>query len=101
MSYPAFNPVHQENEHEPLATELHPIEDATLTIRVIKSFEFRTQKSMVLKHLNLAQMSVGELMELVREGEQSPGLDVLIYINLHESEYRGQVVAKGASALSQ
>ncbi|WVF66332.1 hypothetical protein IAT40_001072 [Kwoniella sp. CBS 6097] len=67
MSYPVFAPVLDENEHQLLATELHPVEDATLTIRVIKSFEFRTQKSMVLKHLNLAEMSVGELMELVRD----------------------------------
>lgn len=56
-------------EHEPLATELHPISDATLTVRVIKSFEFRTQKSVILKNLDLRTLTVGVLMDLVREGK--------------------------------
>ncbi|KAK8844613.1 hypothetical protein IAR55_006460 [Kwoniella newhampshirensis] len=55
------------SEHEPLATELHPISDATLTVRVIKSFEFRTQKSLVLQHLDLRNLTVGQLMDRVRE----------------------------------
>ncbi|WVN85981.1 uncharacterized protein L203_101139 [Cryptococcus depauperatus CBS 7841] len=55
------------SEHIPLATELHPISDATLTVRVIKSFEFRTQKSLVLQHLDLRKLTVGGLMEIVRE----------------------------------
>nr|XP_031859894.1 uncharacterized protein CI109_004743 [Kwoniella shandongensis]KAA5526966.1 hypothetical protein CI109_004743 [Kwoniella shandongensis] len=55
------------SEHEPLATELHPISDATITVRVIKSFEFRTQKSLVLQHLDLRSLTVGQLMERVRQ----------------------------------
>ncbi|WWC57929.1 uncharacterized protein I303_100464 [Kwoniella dejecticola CBS 10117] len=65
MSVPEWNPQHEEN-HQLLSTERNPITDATLTIRIIKSFEFRTQKSMVVKHLNLEELTVGALMELVR-----------------------------------
>ncbi|ODO06503.1 cytoplasmic protein [Cryptococcus wingfieldii CBS 7118] len=62
------------SEHEPLATERNPISDATLTIRVIKSFEFRTQKSLVLQHLDLRTLTVGALMEQVREqAKTAPG----------------------------
>ena len=45
-----------------------PKTDATLTIRVIKSFEYRTEKSLVLHHLNLETTTVGELKETVRQG---------------------------------
>lgn len=62
---------HHRVEHEPLATELKPLEDATLTIRVIKSFAFRTQKSLVLRGINLRTETVGGLMQRVREGESS------------------------------
>lgn len=57
------------SEHEPLATELKPITAATLTVRIIKSFEFRTQKSLVLKEVDLEKITVGELMERCRKGE--------------------------------
>ncbi|WWC66941.1 uncharacterized protein I206_100848 [Kwoniella pini CBS 10737] len=66
MSIPEWNPQHEEN-HQILSTERNPITDATLTIRIIKSFEFRTQKSMVVKHLNLEELTVDNLMELVRK----------------------------------
>lgn len=69
MSAPASDLEH----HEPLATELHPISDATLTVRVIKSFEFRTQKSVILKNLDLRTLTVETLMNLVREGERLKG----------------------------
>lgn len=45
-----------------------PKSDATLTIRVIKSFEFRTEKSLVLHHVNLEQTTVGQLKDTVRQG---------------------------------
>ena len=57
----------QEQYHEPLSSELLPQTDATLTIRIIKSFEFRTQKSMVLKGVNLMEETVGGLMQRVRD----------------------------------
>lgn len=53
--------------HEPLSSELRPETDATLTIRIIKSFEFRTQKSMVIKGVNLVEETVGGLMQRVRD----------------------------------
>ncbi|TGZ85268.1 hypothetical protein EX30DRAFT_337653 [Ascodesmis nigricans] len=44
-----------------------PLTDATLTIRVIKSFEYRTCKNAVLHHLDLTTLTAGELKEKVRE----------------------------------
>jgi hypothetical protein len=57
----------QAQYHEPLSSELRPKTDATLTIRIIKSFEFRTQKSMVIKGVNLDEETVGGLMQRVRD----------------------------------
>ncbi|KAJ9111368.1 hypothetical protein QFC19_001136 [Naganishia cerealis] len=56
-------PEHHESPHELLASELKPVTDATLTIRVIKNFEYRTQKSLVLRDLDLTKLTVGELLE--------------------------------------
>jgi len=53
--------------YEPLVTEvLSPI-DATITIRVIKSLTYRTQKSLVLHHVNLEGTTVGQLKGRVME----------------------------------
>ena len=46
-----------------------PRTDATLTIRVIKSFEYRTEKSLVLHHINLEEVTVGQLKDKVRQGK--------------------------------
>ncbi|KAJ6547286.1 hypothetical protein B0H19DRAFT_1266227 [Mycena capillaripes] len=43
-----------------------PKSSATLTVRVIKSFEYRTEKSLVLHHVNLETTTVGELKDLAR-----------------------------------
>lgn len=48
-----------------------PKTDATLTIRVIKSFEYRTEKSLVLHHVNLETTTVGQLKDTVRQGNRS------------------------------
>lgn len=45
-----------------------PKTSATLTVRVIKSFEFRSEKSLVLHDINLLMTSVGGLKEKVKEG---------------------------------
>ncbi|KAI0315539.1 hypothetical protein OF83DRAFT_1131659 [Amylostereum chailletii] len=45
-----------------------PKTSAILTIRVIKSFEYRTEKSLVLRDLNLEQITVGQLKDIVRQG---------------------------------
>lgn len=41
---------------------------ATLTLRIIKSFEFRTEKSLVLHDVNLETTAVGQLKETARQG---------------------------------
>lgn len=64
-------PERFESPHELLASERNPVTDATLTIRVIKSFEYRTQKSLVLKDLDLTTLTVGELLEKCKEGEST------------------------------
>ncbi|KAM5535555.1 hypothetical protein V8D89_010722 [Ganoderma adspersum] len=51
-----------------------PRTDATLTIRVIKSFEYRTERSLVLHHINLEENTVAQLKEKVRQAIQTqPG----------------------------
>ncbi|KAL1936006.1 hypothetical protein VTP01DRAFT_140 [Rhizomucor pusillus] len=50
-----------------LTSHARPSTDAVITVRCIKSFEYRTCKSLVLQHLNLETTTVGELKELVRE----------------------------------
>jgi len=52
-----------------LTTENHPSTSATITVRVIKSFEYRTEKSLVLHEINLDQMTVRELKERVHQGK--------------------------------
>ncbi|KAG8944865.1 hypothetical protein FRC04_001398 [Tulasnella sp. 424] len=55
------------------ANLLNPKTSATLTVRVIKSFEFRTTKSMVLHDLNLEETTVGQLKDLVRQAIKAQG----------------------------
>lgn len=45
-----------------------PKTSATLTLRIIKSFEYRTERSLVLHNINLETTTVGELKELARAG---------------------------------
>ena len=60
---------------QPLATTLRPLTSATLTVRIIKSFEFRTTKSLVIKEVDLERVTVGRLMEMCREGGCVSGLE--------------------------
>ncbi|OBZ75486.1 hypothetical protein A0H81_04701 [Grifola frondosa] len=48
-----------------------PKTSATLTLRIIKSFEFRTERSLVLHNVNLDTTTVGELKELARQGNHT------------------------------
>ncbi|WOO79671.1 UPF0538 protein [Vanrija pseudolonga] len=60
--------------HETLATEARPVTSATITVRVIKSFPFRTTKNLVLKELDLSVTTVGHLADLCREAiKTQPG----------------------------
>jgi hypothetical protein len=45
-----------------------PKTTATLTLRIIKSFEFRTEKGLVLHAVNLEQTTVGELKARALQG---------------------------------
>jgi hypothetical protein len=45
-----------------------PKTEATITLRVIKSFEYRTERSLVLHKLNLETTTVGELKNIARRG---------------------------------
>ncbi|KXN87734.1 UPF0538 protein C2C4.04c [Leucoagaricus sp. SymC.cos] len=63
------------SEISSLTTNLsRPKTSATLTVRIIKSFEFRTEKSLVLHDINLEKTTVGQLKDIAREAVQTqPG----------------------------
>jgi len=44
-----------------------PKSSATLTLRIIKSFEYRTEKSLVLHDVNLEATTVGRLKEIAKQ----------------------------------
>ncbi|KZV91599.1 hypothetical protein EXIGLDRAFT_648058 [Exidia glandulosa HHB12029] len=50
---------------DPTTNTLHPLTDATLTVRVIKSFTYRTERSVVLHHVDLTTTTVAGLKRAV------------------------------------
>jgi len=50
-----------------LANLSRPKTSATLTLRIIKSFEYRTEKSLVLHDVDLETTTVGRLKEVAKE----------------------------------
>lgn len=52
-----------------LTNTTRPLTDSVLTVRVIKSFEFRTTKNLILHHADLTTMTVGGLKEYVLKGK--------------------------------
>lgn len=56
-----------------------PKTSATLTLRIIKSFEYRTERSLVLHNVNLETTTVGELKDTARQGIQSLSAIFLSY----------------------
>jgi hypothetical protein len=53
-----------------LTTNLaRPKTSAIITVRVIKSFEFRTERSLVLRDLNLETTTIGNLKTIVCDGD--------------------------------
>jgi len=50
-----------------LTNLVKPKTSATLTLRIIKSFEYRTEKSLVLHDVNLETTTVGRLKEIAKE----------------------------------
>ena len=45
-----------------------PLSSATITIRIVKSFEYRVAKALVLHDLDLEKTTVGELKLQVKQG---------------------------------
>ncbi|OCH95201.1 hypothetical protein OBBRIDRAFT_788385 [Obba rivulosa] len=79
-----------------------PKTNATLTVRIIKSFEFRTERSLVLHNVNLETTTVGQLKEMARQAVQTqPGwkpyrnivLDTLkLYTKAHGSKTSNLII---------
>ncbi|KAF5370668.1 hypothetical protein D9758_001812 [Tetrapyrgos nigripes] len=65
-TYTDFSEVH--------TNEALPKTSATITIRIIKSFQYRTERSLVLHNLNLETTTVGQLKDIARQAVQTqPG----------------------------
>lgn len=52
-----------------------PNTEATITVRVIKSFQYRTERNLVLHKLNLMTTTVGELKNIAKQGVFRPAHD--------------------------
>jgi len=48
---------------------LKPLSAATITVRVIKSFQYRVAKALVISDLDLTKTSVGDLKRRVNQRE--------------------------------
>jgi hypothetical protein len=46
-----------------------PRTSAVITVRIIKSFHFRTERSLVLHDINLETTTVGQLKDIARQGK--------------------------------
>ncbi|KAF8964640.1 hypothetical protein BDZ97DRAFT_874190 [Flammula alnicola] len=56
------------NSPEPILTnEARPQADATITVRIIKSFKFRTERSLVLHNVNLITTTIAQLKEMAKQ----------------------------------
>lgn len=59
-----FKPVVDDDDFSNVETNLaRPLTDAVITVRIIKSFEYRSMKALVLKHVDLTTMTVAELRQ--------------------------------------
>ncbi|GAA6007055.1 hypothetical protein JCM10207_009186 [Rhodosporidiobolus poonsookiae] len=56
-----------ETPYEAPTNTLRPLTDCFLTIRIIKSFTFRTTKNLLLPHVDVTKTTVGELKDICRE----------------------------------
>ncbi|RDB24195.1 hypothetical protein Hypma_008868 [Hypsizygus marmoreus] len=54
-----------------LTNVAQPKTSATLTVRIIKSFEYRTERSLILHDLNLETCTVGQLKDIARQAVQT------------------------------
>ncbi|KAI0340160.1 hypothetical protein BDW22DRAFT_1360689 [Trametopsis cervina] len=61
-------------ETEVLTNEAIPRTQATLTVRIVKSFQFRTEKHLILHNINCETTTVGQLKDLARQAiKTQPG----------------------------
>lgn len=63
-----------EHPSDILANVALPNTEATITVRVIKSFEYRTERNLVLHKLNLPVTTVGDLKNIAKEGVFNPAM---------------------------
>jgi hypothetical protein len=56
------------SDEDVLVNLAKPVTSATITVRVIKSFEYRTEKSVVLHDINLEDVTVAQLKDIVKKG---------------------------------
>ncbi|KAI5481737.1 protein of DUF0538 family [Pseudohyphozyma bogoriensis] len=88
--------------HDALTNTTRPLTDSILTIRVIKSFEFRTTKNLLIPHADLTTLTVGGLKDLVKQEIQTkPGykpfrttvLDTMkLYTKAHGSKTQNLII---------
>ncbi|EFP76913.1 hypothetical protein PGT21_005385 [Puccinia graminis f. sp. tritici] len=57
----------ENTQTDPLTNTTKPNTDATITIRIIKSFEYRNSKNLVLHHLNLETIKTDQLLALCQQ----------------------------------
>jgi len=62
------------DQNEPLTSTLRPQTNAILTIRIIKSFPYRSIKNHVLKDVDLVNTTAGDLLEQIKTCMYTPHL---------------------------
>ncbi|CAN6622728.1 altered inheritance rate of mitochondria protein 29 [Trichomonascus vanleenenianus] len=89
---------------EPLTSTVRPSSMAIITVRVIKSFPYRTIKNHVFKNVDLHKVTAGELRDMIKEVIKTQGafrafrnniadLDTIkIYTKAHGSKTMSLVV---------
>ncbi|GAA5850476.1 hypothetical protein JCM8547_001886 [Rhodosporidiobolus lusitaniae] len=85
-----------------LTNTLRPLTDCFLTLRIIKSFEFRTTKNLLLPHVDVTTTTVGQLKDICWEQvKTAPGfkpyrtceLDTLkLYTKAHGSKTTNLII---------
>ncbi|CEG78281.1 Putative Cytoplasmic protein [Rhizopus microsporus] len=84
---------------ENLTNLAKPTSDATITVRCIKNFEYRTCKNLVLQHVNLETCTAGDLKKLVLEKiHTQPGWKP--YLNVKFDTLKVYTVAHGHKTMN-
>ncbi|KAI9256232.1 hypothetical protein BY458DRAFT_519434 [Sporodiniella umbellata] len=84
---------------ENLTNLANPTSSATITVRCIKSFEYRTCKNLVLRNVNLETETVGNLKKLITEKVHSePGWRP--YLNVKFDTLKVYTVAHGHKTMN-